>query len=326
MSDTKIRTGRRPSVLTACALFLLAALALALLNFFAAPVYQSIFSLFPDIGNEAAQLILNLLFYLPFMLLPVFLCFRRRPDAADALRLKPITPKATLAVIITALSGIVPATIITALWSLLLEALGCSAPYPQMAIPTDTSGLILYFFAAAVLPGICEELLFRGVLLSGWERRGRTRAVLVSAMFFALLHGSVQGFPAEFLLGIVIGHIVTACDSIYAGMIYHTVHNAVILIMNFLSQRVASVSESAEMQVVELTIRELDAAVFQMIFYIALFVLMLRLFRRRAIVHGLQPALDTGIRCNAAELTLLAAGLLPIFYLYWTDISLMLGL
>ena len=43
----------------------------------------------------------------------------------------------------------------------------------------------------AVLPAICEELAFRGFILSGFRHLGhKWRAIVFSAVFFGLTHGS----------------------------------------------------------------------------------------------------------------------------------------
>ena len=86
---------------------------------------------------------------------------------------------------------------------------------------------------AAVLPGIFEELTFRGMVLPALEQQGTRRAVRISALLFALLHGSVTGVPAQLLLGLMIGELVICCDSIYAGLIFHTSYNAAVMIIQY---------------------------------------------------------------------------------------------
>ena len=45
----------------------------------------------------------------------------------------------------------------------------------------------------ALAPAICEELAFRGFILSGFRHLGRKwRAILFSAVFFGLAHGMLQ--------------------------------------------------------------------------------------------------------------------------------------
>ena len=51
--------------------------------------------------------------------------------------------------------------------------------------------------AYAVLPALCEEFVYRGILCREYERGGVLRAVIVSALFFALLHFNLGYFPLE---------------------------------------------------------------------------------------------------------------------------------
>ena len=65
-------------------------------------------------------------------------------------------------------------------------------------------GLLILCFAA--VPAVCEELAFRGFILSGCRNLGSNwRAILVSAIFFGLTHGFLQQSINACLLGIVLG-------------------------------------------------------------------------------------------------------------------------
>ena len=77
-------------------------------------------------------------------------------------------------------------------------------------------------------PAICEELAFRGFILSGFRRLGNPkRAILFSAIFFGISHGmGIQQAISATLIGLVIGFICVRTGSIFPGMAYHATHNA----------------------------------------------------------------------------------------------------
>ncbi len=78
----------------------------------------------------------------------------------------------------------------------------------------------------AVAPAICEELAFRGFVLSGLRHMGhRWRAIIISSLFFGLTHPMLQQSLVACLVGIVIGYIAVQTGSILPGMIYHMIHN-----------------------------------------------------------------------------------------------------
>jgi sodium transport system permease protein len=82
----------------------------------------------------------------------------------------------------------------------------------------------------AVLPAICEELAFRGFILSGLEYRRRTRsAILLSALMFGFLHVLLSLFQQLFnatLLGIVLGLLAVRSKSLLPGILFHFLNNA----------------------------------------------------------------------------------------------------
>jgi sodium transport system permease protein len=80
------------------------------------------------------------------------------------------------------------------------------------------------------LPAVCEELAFRGFILSGFRRVGRNwQAIACSTVFFALAHGVVQQSLIACLLGVVLGYLAIQSGSILPGMVFHAVHNTLAL-------------------------------------------------------------------------------------------------
>ena len=79
----------------------------------------------------------------------------------------------------------------------------------------------------AVVPAICEELAFRGFILSGFRHLGhRGRAVVYAAIFFGLTHGILQQSLIACLVGIVIGVLAVQTGSLLPGVLFHLVHNS----------------------------------------------------------------------------------------------------
>ncbi len=102
-------------------------------------------------------------------------------------------------------------------------------------------GLPLVILGMAVLPGICEELLCRGTLLSGLERGiGRTGAVIISAFLFGALHADPSRFLPQFALGMVLAILVIRTRSIIPSMIVHAGHNATVLVIELKGNALAA--------------------------------------------------------------------------------------
>ncbi|MDX1945583.1 MAG: ABC transporter permease subunit/CPBP intramembrane protease [Pirellulaceae bacterium] len=78
----------------------------------------------------------------------------------------------------------------------------------------------------ALAPAICEELAFRGFILSGLRRIGhKWGAIALAALFFGMAHGILQQSLSAWVVGIVIGYIAVKTGSLWPGVLYHFVHN-----------------------------------------------------------------------------------------------------
>lgn len=102
---------------------------------------------------------------------------------------------------------------------------------------TQFLGSLLYL---AILPAIVEELVFRGIVTNGLKKFGTTTAVILSAVFFALIHQNLQQFVYQFFLGLVLAYIALKTGSIIYTMILHFFNNFVVLLTSYISKSSAS--------------------------------------------------------------------------------------
>lgn len=88
-------------------------------------------------------------------------------------------------------------------------------------------GLGWQIMLVAALPAVCEELAFRGFILSGLLRgHSAGRAIAISAVLFGLFHLNPQQFFNATLLGLVIGLLATRSASLLPGALFHFANNA----------------------------------------------------------------------------------------------------
>jgi sodium transport system permease protein len=105
-----------------------------------------------------------------------------------------------------------------------IDAMFTSAPLWQ--------GLLVICLA----PAICEELAFRGFILSGLRRMGHTwGAVVLTSLFFGLAHGILQQSLGAAVIGVVIGYIAVKSGSLFPGVLYHAVHNSLSVLIGRLT-------------------------------------------------------------------------------------------
>lgn len=72
-----------------------------------------------------------------------------------------------------------------------------------------------------------EELLFRGAIEGHFLKQGRGSvfAIVVSSLFFAVVHGNPAQMPFAFLIGLLFGWLYYRTGSIVPGVFCHVVNN-----------------------------------------------------------------------------------------------------
>ena len=185
------------------------------------------------IGEELGlrgQLLFNImgLFFVGSLLM--IRTYRLDPVAAFALRMP--HPAAWFATLIGA-----PAALVTGIG--VAEVFQRIAPVPERVLRSfgefvvagDPMPLWEMVFLVAVVPGIFEELAFRGVLLHGLSRRLRpVPLVLTVGLLFGLFHVNLWRIPPTAYLGTLLATVVLLTGSIYPAMLWHAVNNAAALI------------------------------------------------------------------------------------------------
>ncbi|ULQ52283.1 type II CAAX endopeptidase family protein [Flavihumibacter fluvii] len=96
----------------------------------------------------------------------------------------------------------------------------------DMRNPLD---LVAMLFVVALLPAICEELFFRGVLqrlfIQIFQRPWT--GIIITAILFSAFHGQFLGFFPRVFLGIVLGAIYWYSGSIWPAIVAHFINNAI---------------------------------------------------------------------------------------------------
>ncbi len=96
----------------------------------------------------------------------------------------------------------------------------------------DESSLAVTILAIAVAPAVCEEIVFRGVLLRGLATRFHaTFAIPISALVFAAYHMNLVQLIPTFTLGCVLGLIALRAASALPTMLAHFINNTIAIVV-----------------------------------------------------------------------------------------------
>ena len=102
--------------------------------------------------------------------------------------------------------------------------------------PPDFASSWLLFILLTVIAPVFEEFIFRGAVLELLKPYGSGLAVFVSAFCFGVYHGNFQQFFYAFALGLCLGYIAIATNSIFCTTLLHAMFNSVSgIILIFLS-------------------------------------------------------------------------------------------
>ena len=183
---------------------------------------------------------------------------------------------------------------------IIISMFGELQPSP-LPIPETTSMFLISLFLFAITPGICEEIMFRGVILSGYENLNMKKAIVITGLLFGLFHFDVQNFLGPAFLGMLFAYMVYKTGSIFTSMIAHAVNNSIALVILKLAGSLEGskeLLESPEVTVIPETFALLAAFVFITILAISASV----------VVYLLLKALSKSSEGNALEYDLKREG------------------
>lgn len=177
----------------------------------------------PSLGLVASQLALLVA---PAVLAPLGCGYRARPALLLARRPPAVTVALALAIGVAAFFA---AGALMTLTSLALPAPwveGFDLPRKILELPARER-LGVWLGAAAVAP-VCEELCFRGWVLTALRTRYRTGAALaLSGLLFAVVHLDPVRFTAVFALGALYAWLAWRSGSLWPSVVAHVANNAI---------------------------------------------------------------------------------------------------
>lgn len=166
------------------------------------------------------------------MVPPILFLIYKKYDIRKVLRLNRISFVNIILIVFITCFSIPVVGILNLANMVIIKLLFGSTNITQVEIP-DIVTLIKGFIVIGMSAAICEEVLFRGAIMRGYEKLGKTKAIIITAFLFGLMHHDFQRFLGTFLLGILMGFLVYRADSIYAGMVAHFTNNSLVVLLSY---------------------------------------------------------------------------------------------
>lgn len=177
----------------------------------------------PFFGTVGAQMTI----YFMTFLFALFLAGKHKKELAIPIE----KPKAKLVIFTAGLTvcGIPVAMLLNALAGLFstsgADTVEDVAKYP----------LWLALTAFAIIPAVVEEYVFRGVVIGEYLKIETRAAVLISSIFFALLHFSLGSVLYGFFFGCIFALVRIATGNLTYTVVMHLIFNSVNVLLSYAS-------------------------------------------------------------------------------------------
>lgn len=93
---------------------------------------------------------------------------------------------------------------------------------------------LISLISMVIFPAVCEELLFRGIILKGMKQHGKNLSVVLSALAFSIFHMSIFQTVYPLIFGLLLGIIMYRENNIIYTITMHFINNFLSLTFVFL--------------------------------------------------------------------------------------------
>tara|TARA_B100000809_G_scaffold62197_1_gene58979 strand:+ start:4286 stop:5230 length:945 start_codon:yes stop_codon:yes gene_type:complete len=111
-----------------------------------------------------------------------------------------------------------------------------TALYDYLLGVEGVSLLLLSILGIAAIPGVGEELVFRGVFQNLFKKATQNKhiAIWVAAFIFSAIHLEFSNFVLRLLIGSLFGYLYEWTKNIYVPIIAHVIYNSASLFLGYL--------------------------------------------------------------------------------------------
>lgn len=104
----------------------------------------------------------------------------------------------------------------------------------ESALVSTLGGVTPALLFIAVFPAIFEEILFRGVMMTRFEKMfNRSISLAMVSMIFAIIHQNIHSLLWLFCMGLFLGFLRNKSESIFPGMFAHFLLNGTLILLNY---------------------------------------------------------------------------------------------
>ena len=195
-----------------------------------------IMGIFASDPEEINKFYLYLSFFLGqgvIILPPIYYLNIKKKPILNSFRLNPISTKTLQSSAVFSLGVIIIFDTFDRILHQLVPTPDYIVDLGNIMQPESTLGFIFLFLAVVIMAPIGEEIVFRGFLQKFLEEHWKdiTRAVLVTSLFFAMIHFNPFWTVQIYLLGVILGFLSWKTNSIIPSIVLHSMNNGIAFIL-----------------------------------------------------------------------------------------------
>ena len=175
------------------------------------------------LGTALYGLLSSALYMAPFILAGVMFYLFNSKTPTQPIRYDLKLPAVTPLLIMGGLAMITAGAYVNAV---MCDLIGYKIP-SELVAPQgyDDPATIIMYMSTALAPAFAEEFLFRGVIYGNLRPFGRTQAILISSILFALMHQNIGQFFYTFVGGVAMAIMYELTGNIWCGVLFHMFNN-----------------------------------------------------------------------------------------------------
>lgn len=124
-------------------------------------------------------------------------------------------------------------------FQLFVDKLGLTPSTLGYELDSPTNYLIS-LVSLALIPAVCEELVFRGLLTTALKQKGKIFAVILSSIMFSIFHFSPSQLLYPIMFGLILSVVYLKTNNIIFPILLHFINNALTVSIQYFSKTEAT--------------------------------------------------------------------------------------
>jgi len=179
-------------------------------------------------------IISNLVISEMILLVPALVfVFATRTRLGDLLSFRPIKISTVLMIVLFTYLSMPLVTTINAVSMLFSENV-----VQEMSTDILQMPFLVMLFLMGIFGPVCEEVVFRGIVHSGYRKTGNAlQAMFFSALLFGLMHMNFNQALYAFVIGFLLILLKEATGSMWGSIVYHVIFNSNTVVMLYMTSK-----------------------------------------------------------------------------------------